>query len=807
MNTKLLLSCGAASLALTFQLATAQEDASDSDRKVLETVTVSAQQRDQNAQDVPITLQVISDKNIDILAADDIGDLDTFIPGLEVSNGSPTQPRYSIRGVTTSDFGVGTDPAVGVYVDGIYSARSGASLLAFNDVERIEVVKGPQGTLYGRNSAAGAVAITTRKPSDKFEAEIGARVGEFNKRRLEGLINVPLSDTVAVRVNAVVNKRDGLFEDAATGQDYRTEDNWAVRGAVRWDLTPNLRAILTYTHDELDQDARPAIGLVTLPTAPGTPSLPADPATYINPFTAPILNDVVGNSEKRNLDEATLNVSYDLGEMVLTSLTSYRTFSTNNREDEDGTNRIETYFDTNNREWNDSYYQEFRLSGETGRFNWIAGTSYYNETADQRSDTFTYTDTINTILGNIGAGTPLSDIENFVLIPNDIPISLLGHGWSEDMINSGDFNAFAVFGDVIWAATDRLNLTAGLRYTRDEKTFSWLNGPRSAPEFDAALQALDDLGILGLVGASPDDFAFDIIFDLSSLTGVPCDNGVTVAEGVKCESSDSWSNVSPRFVADYKLTDDILLFGSYAKGYKAGGFNSVEVASNFDNEDVTNYEFGVKSTFPSANLLVNVSYFQYTYNDKQAISLVLLPGATVPQYVVETSDEEASGFDLETRWTPTDALSFFGNAQYIDVTYKDRVNRSGTDLSGEPTGVPEWSFAIGANYVLDLANHGDLEFSIAHAYEGECRSNSEALAQGGCSGAYSFDVGGAKERTDVRVFWRDNSGHYQVGGFVNNLFDNQYVDGINNLTTDTLGTPFTITTEPQIWGVDFKWIY
>ncbi len=807
MNNRLLLTCGIATIAFAAQLASAQEESAETSTRVLEKVTVSAQQRDQDAQDVPITLQVVTADNIDILAADDIGDLDAFVPGLEVSNGSPTQPRYSIRGVSTSDFGVGTDPAVGVYVDGIYSARSGASLLAFNDVERIEIIKGPQGTLFGRNSAAGAVSITTKKPSDEFEAEVGVRVGEYSKRRVEGLLNVPISDTFAVRLNGVINQRDGIFKDAVTGQDYKTEDNWAVRGALRWDLTSKLRAILTYTHDELDQDARPAIGLVALPPAPGTPPIPADPSTYINPFTAAINNDVVNNSERRNLDEAVLDVTYDLGPMTLTSLSSYRTFSTNNREDEDGTNRIETYFDTNNREENESYYQEFRLSGETGPLNWIVGTSYFSEQANQRSDSFTYTDTVNTTLGNIGFGTPFSDIENFVLIPNGIPVSLLGLGWSEDMINSGDFNAFAVFSDVIWAATDRLNLTAGVRYTHDEKSFTWLNGPRVAPELDAALQALDEMGILGLIGSSPDDFAFDLVFDINSLAGVPCDNGVTVAEGVTCELDDSWSNVSPRFVADYKLTDDVLLFGSYAKGYKAGGFNSVEVASRFDNEDVTNYEFGVKSTFPSLGLLLNASYFQYTYNDKQAISLVQLPGSNVPQYVVETSDEGAKGLDFEARWSATDALSFFGNAQYIDSTYKRRVTRSGDDLSGEPTGEPEWSFALGANYVVDLADQGDVEFSIAHAYRGECRTNSESLAQGGCSGLYSFKVGGPQERTDIRAFWRSENEHYQVGAFVNNLFDNQYVDGINNLTSATLGTPFTILTEPRIWGADIKWIY
>lgn len=802
------LAMGTATLALMAPLATAQDDDDASADRVLGTVTVTAQQREQNLQDVPITLQVIGADDIEKLAADDIGDIDVFIPGLNVSNGSPTQPRYSIRGISTSDFGVGTDPAVGIYVDGVYAARSGASLLAFNDVERIEVIKGPQGTLFGRNSAAGAVSVTTRKPGDQFEAEVGARVGEFNKRRVEGLVNIPISDTVAVRLNGVFNQRDGIFDDAVTGEDYKREDNWAVKGALRWDLTANTQAILSYTHDELDQDARPAIGIVAIPDAPGQPPVPTETNTYLNPFNVPIRNDVIGNSERRELDEVVLSVTHDVGNVTLSSLTSYRTFDTNNLEDEDGTNRIDLYFDTNNVESNKSFYQEFRAAGDTGPFNWVVGTSYYDEQADQRSNTFTFTDTVNTTLGNIGLGTPFTDLEFGLLVPFDVPATLLGHGWSEDMINTGDFQAFAVFGDVIWEATDKLSLTAGVRYTKDEKSFSWLNGPRIAPELDATLLALEESGVLGMAGASPADFGFDLVFDLNSLAGVPCDNGVTIAEGVTCSLNDDWTDVSPRFVADYKVNDDILLFASYAKGYKAGGFNSVEVGSRFDNEDVTNYEVGIKSTFPEANVRLNASAFQYVYNDKQAVRLVADAGGSgVPQYLVETSDEEAFGLDVQLDWAPLESLFFFSNAQYIDATFKDRITRTGDDLSGEPNGEPEWSYAVGGSYTHDLANNGEIEFLVSHAYTGERRCNSESLAQGDCLGFAAFAVGESEERTDVRTYWRSEGGHYQVGAFVTNLFDNQYVNGVNNLTTATLGTPFVSLTEPQTWGIDVKWVY
>ena len=806
-TARLALLTSAGIVALGMATASAQDEPPETTR-TMDTVLVTAQQREQNLQEVPITLQVLSADTLSTLAADNMGDIDAFVPGLEISDGSPTQPSYKIRGIQTSDFGVGTDPAVGIYVDGIYAARTGASLLAFNDVERIEVIKGPQGTLFGRNSAAGAVSITTRKPSDEFEAEVGVRLGEYNKRRFEGLLNLPVNDKVAVRLNGVMNKRDGIYTNAADGQDLAYEDNWAVKGALRWDITGDTRAIITYTHDELDQDARPAIGIVPVPAAPGLPAYPADESTYLNPLKVKIYNDAINSGEARQLDELNLAVTHDIGGITLSSTTSYRTFDTNNREDEDGTNRKEVYFDTNNVESNESFYQEFRATGETGSLNWVVGASYYDESADQRSDTFAYTDTINTVLGNLGLGTPFSDIDNFVLIPFGIDARLLGNGWTEDMINHGDFKAYAAFADVIWNATDKLSLTGGVRYTKDKKSFSWLNNPRSAPELDATLAALDEMGILGLVGASPADFQFDLVFDMSGLAGVPCDNGVTVAEGVTCELNDDWSNISPRFVVDYKLADNILLFASYAKGYKAGGFNSVEQASRFDNEDVTNYEAGIKSTFPSLGVLVNASVFQYTYNDKQSISLVTgVNGSNVSQYVVATSDEEAYGIDLQAEWAPTDELSFFGNAQYIDATYKDNITRSGLDLSGEPTGEPEWSFALGGQYTLDLKGNGEVEFSLSHAYSGERRCNASSDAQGTCLGYAAFSVGKAQERTDIRTFWTAESGSYQVGAFVKNLFDNRYVTSVNNITASTQGTPFVNITDPQLWGVDFKYVY
>jgi len=764
----------------------------------IEEVVVTAQQRTQSLQEVPIAMQVVDSDLINDVAAENMGDLNGFVPGLVVSATSPTQPRYQIRGIQTGDFGVGTDPAVGVYVDGIYAARSGASLLAFNDIERIEVLKGPQGTLFGRNSAAGAISIVTNQPANEFDSLLRVRFGQYGKQYYEGMINTPITDSLALRMNGVYNKSDGWLKDAATGENLWPEKNWAGRAALRWDMSDKTSATLAWDHDNLDQLARPAIGIV--PVQSGV-AYPADPATFLDPRKAPIYNDALGNEESRKLDQATLFIDHSFAGAEFRSSTAWRQFDTVNREDEDGTNLIATYFDTANIEHNKSFYQEFKLSGVTDRFDWVGGVSYYNEKADQVSDTHTFTDGIDTLGTNLGiwaaAGLPfpLYGGTSAILAANGIPVSMLGLPWREAMYNHGDFEAVAAFGDVIWHVNDRMNLTVGARFTRDTKEFTWKNGPHETPELDQIVAGLEQAGFFdpSVFPIPPETYRLqDIVFTAD-----------TAATGLTRKNT--WSDVSPRFVLDYKVAPDVMMFGSVAKGYKAGGYNSVEVGSQFANEDVWNAEFGVKSQLPDAGLTLNASTFYYIYNDKQAISLVDdVNGSDVPQYVVDTSDEQAWGVDVEAQWKATANLMLFANAEYIDATYKNNVTRGDDplDLSGQPTGEPYLNAALGASYGWTLGNLGGLDLSGRYAYRGESRCNDDSVRQGTCDLQSSFKLGEATQRLDLRLAWTSTNQKYGVAAYVTNVLDDQYVTGVNNITTDTFGTPFTLISEPRMWGVE-----
>ena len=773
-------------------------------------VVVTAQRRSQNLQDVPITIQVVTNESIQRLAADNFGEIANFVPGLVVSADSPTQPHYQLRGIGASDFGVGTDPAVGVYLDGVYASRSGAALLTFNDVERIEVLRGPQGTLLGRSSAAGAISIITKKPTDIAEGSVDVRIGNEGKKRVEGMLNTPITDGMALRFNFVSNRADGFIKDSATGQNLNPEKNWASRLAFRWDITSNTKLSIAWNHDDINQLARPPIALAPAATA-GTVTYSPNPeftgAGLSNPFTVEIFDDAVGNAETRKFDDFVVNVEHQFGDISLQSTTDWRQFRTLNREGETGTNKLATYFDTANIEHNHAWYQEFRLQGKTKAADWVVGASYSSEHAQQASETNTYTDTVDTVLQNVGAAGPggLFGSTSAALAQFGVPISLLGLPWQETMYDDGRFKSLGVFGDVIWHLTDTVNLTTGVRYSHDSKEYTWLAPGRVAPGLDAALSQLNQLGIFTAIGVPESTYNFNLVFPEGALQNVPF------------TATGSWTNFSPRVVIDYRINPNTMVYISVAKGFTPGGFDSVSINGKYDNESVWNYEAGIKATIPDAHLLIDASVYHYDYKNKQALVLSTLPGSFVPEYNVSTSNQKATGVDLELRWQPASSVTLGLTAAYIDSKYTKYTSAAllqyysavGTadptasaNLAGQPTGEPTLSFAATIDFVVPLDNNGSLNFFVGQSYRGATRCNSESQATLSCLPAAPFSYGQAQNTTDARIGWRSASSKWGVSLYGTNLFDRRYVTGIDTITAATIGTPYALVNPPRRYGID-----
>jgi iron complex outermembrane receptor protein len=778
--------------------AAAQDEPVELDRLI-----VTAQSREQELQDVPIALQVVDQALLDDVAAEDLSDIDAFVPGLVVDGVQPTQPSFRLRGIETSDFGIGTDPAVGIYVDGVYGGRGGGVLLPFLDLERIEVLKGPQGTLFGRNTAAGAISLITRRPQDQIELRGRLRAGNYGKRYADAMWNIPTGENSALRINTLVNHSDGWFEDGATGEDLGGENAWAGRAAWQVHFGEGTTALLSWDHESLDQNGRVTTGIVPLPAFPGRPPAPADPDDYLDPRELDTFSDAA-SAEWRTFDGVTLIVDHELGWSKLTSTTSWRQYDSLNRTEEDGTDRFDLYVDSTNTESNESLYQEFKLAGSNARFDWVAGVSYFDEDAEQTSEVNTNTTAVDNIVRNLGiAPTPDGSLFGFTSMLAQsfgIPVDLTGQAWNEQFQNTLRTRSYAVFGDVIWHATDRLNLTLGLRYTRDEKDFTWLNDPRSTPGLDAQLDLLEAVGFFDAINAAGVPITRETLtFDMAFI-----DPPALANKGVLNRASKNWSDLSPRFVVDYHFNDDTMGFASLAKGYKAGGYNALQIGPAFDNEEVWNFETGIKQSLGA--FAWNGSLFYYQYDNRQSIRLVDPDPnnpTDIPRFVIDNGNLEAWGVDLDATWRVTDAFRLNFAAEWIDSTYRDYLTPNGVQLDGQPTGEPRFSASVGASYRFDLGDGGALRLSARHAYRGEGRCNDDSPSQNQCVPGMAFSTTDAQERTDARVAWTSPHGLWEVAAYGNNLFDNRYVTGLNTYGRDVLGVVGATVNEPRTYGMEF----
>jgi iron complex outermembrane receptor protein len=769
--------------------------------KTLGNITVTAQNRTQEMEQVPIALQIITADQINQLAATDLSKMSDFVPGLGVDGSQPTQPHYSLRGIGTADFGVGTEPAVGVYIDGVYAARSGGALLAFNDIQRIEVLKGPQGTLFGRNAAGGAISIVTNEPSDRFEGNATVRMGNDGERYANALLNIPINKDMALRVSVVDNQSDGWITNQANGQHYGRNDDWGSRMVYRWNVTPDTRVLLSWDHERLDQPPRPQIGIVPLSNDTNErPGFPPDPATFLNPLRAPLYNDAITAGETRHFDGSTLIIDHDFSWGSFTSTTAWRFFKTYNDMDNDGTDHVVSYLDTANIEHNNSWYQEFKLSGSNDVVDWVSGVSFYTEQARQTSQVNTNTDSLDTLAQNVdGVGLPLTEITQG-LQSFGLPYNLLGDPWREQISNDGNFKSYAAFGDLIWHLSDNLDLTTGARFTKDDKDFSWYNAPRQATAFDQTVQQLQTNTLFGIP-----------IYDLlpadaqQALTAFGSNVVFPQAVGIPVAAHNSWHDVSPRGVLSYKFTPDVMAYASVTKGYKAGGYNSLSVGSLYAPEHVMNYEAGIKMVVPEYNLLFNASAYHYRYSNLQ--SNVLNPnssGSGVPFYEVSTSDQQANGLEFEAQWQPVDGLRLNFNSAFIDATYESAISTSGVSLNGQPTGTPYFSATTGFDYTWHGVFNGDLEWNMQYAYHGPTRCNADSGIQGSCYSTPAFTIGTSQQRTDSRLDWHTPNGQWGIGLYVNNLFNQRYVLGVGNETTDVFGTPYATVTPPRTFGLEFR---
>jgi iron complex outermembrane receptor protein len=369
---------------------------------------------------------------------------------------------------------------------------------------------------------------------------------------------------------------------------------------------------------------------------------------------------------------------------------------------------------------------------------------------------------------------------------------MLGQTWQEQINNTLDAKAAAIFGDLIWHLSPQTNLTTGVRFTRDEKKFSWHNPLRIAPGLDPQLAAMPPIiQALADAGAIPPEQAAQLQFFANYLltNNIEFNNPAWYAAPVYRKKS--WSNASPRLVIDHHFDKDTMVFASATRGYQAGGFNSVSTelhGGSFDPETITNYEIGIKGRLGDSGFSYGASLFHYLFKNLQ--NTLLDHSLAIPAYVVTTSDVEATGLDLEAQWQLSRELRLYGSVELIDQKYKKHKGAGDQpDLTGQPYGTPKVNtLALGVDTLWNLGD-GRATWTLQGSYIGRTRCNTDSVQQGGCLKSPAFDVAESWTRVDTRLGWEAPSGQWGVGLIVNNLFDKQYVRFASNLSS-VVGSPY-----------------
>ena len=775
----------------------AEETAADA----TQVVVVTAQSRNQQIQNVPIAVQSLSGDALKDIGVSNLGDIDAFVPGLSIDASQATRPSIFLRGVGTQDFGIGTDSPVGVYADGVYAGKTGGSMLNFNDVKRIEVLKGPQGTLFGRNAAAGAISIVTNEPGDEKEASVLVRAGLMGMHHEEVLYNTPISDSLALRFSAIDQRDDGWAHNAYNGTRMGNDGDLGTRAALRWH-NADTSAIVSWEHEVMRASGPPVLSVTDGKIDFGSP------ATWSNPLKQQLVNDASPDFQSRTFDGVSLRVETPLPFATLTSTTAYRHFNSQNWQDNDASANPVTYLATGNLESNSTWQQEFKLSGQSDRLDWVSGVSAYRERATETENVDATTTSLDTILGHAAGVAPYATLTQLAQGVGKATgnaalqgLSLMGLPWQEGISNLGEYRAYAAYGDAIWHATSDTNLTIGGRYTHDEKSFSWYNPPRTAAALDASLAALQQAKffptLVGLKLLTAQQSAL--------LQGVVASNIEFTNPGSSAAPfavSDSWNNFSPRVVLDRHLSPDHMAYVSWSKGYQAGGFDAVNVNGHYDEEKVTNVEVGMKGQLRGIGVSYGVSVFHYDYTNLQSLTLVPASATSgIPSYQVVNSDQRATGADLDAQWKINRVWRLSGSAEYIDQTYAHYLSPTGVNLDGQPAGAPYLSASAGVTAKWP-AWDGKADFNLMYGYIGHKRCNADTSTQGTCLETGEVGAGAAQQHLDMRLGWSAPSGRWSTGLVVTNLLDKQYIS-ISTLG-QAVGSPYAYVSKPRMIALELR---
>ena len=681
-------------------------------------IIVTARKSSENIQSVPVAVTALSADDLASKQVLEVTDLARTAPSLTVSTGGtgPASIIYlAIRGQAQNSPNSLSDSSVGIYMDGVYVARPIVGNLGFLDMASAEVLRGPQGTLFGRNTTGGALNLTSNRPSNEYEGMLKVGFGNYNYQSIEGMVNAPVSDEAGIRIAGRYGKRDGYFRNNKIGYPQGSIDkDLVLRGTLVYapaesNLKFTLIGDLVRYADDGNATAVAAInpGVLSLPaygafinsefsqfvTAAQKPAFTAANSKWTDTFSRPQTGDAEIDKLQNNNDVDAIagTIEWDLGGVNIKSITAYRKSFTNDSLDLHGfpssvnpftpflPNATSAFISSYN---NKQFSQELQLSGSSGALDWQTGVYYFKESGDEQSRAF--------VLGGVAAARTLSDYSS---------------------------RSAGTYAQINYNVSDALRVTGGLRYTWDKRTID--------------RQSTDNW-------RKPDN--------LEVCTVGP--NSGKTAEAAPCSAPGSASFKYPAWTlgADYRVNDQLFLYAKTSGASMSGGFNSrfvpVPFTQQFSPEKVRDAEFGFKGDFLDRRLRTNMAFFYAKQSNVQRIVNALV-GTSLTQFVTNAGKVNAKGFEFEGTALPWGGMEMTGSLSYLDAKYVrgSRDENQGTalapvfvDRAGEPvTQAPKWTWNIGATQTFETS-FGDVSLHADYAYIADRAmdaATAKPLAQGG----------------------------------------------------------------------------
>ena len=669
----------------------------------LEEFVVTATKRERNAQELPMALTPFAEDQLEYSGVTDIRELMAISSSLFVttSQAESTGSLVRIRGIGTNSENPGFESAVGVFIDGVYRSRNTVGLNELGDVERIEVLRGPQGTLFGRNTLMGLINVVTKGPS--FEqggyGEIG--YGNYNNLRLEaGVTGGLIDDTLAGRFDMVYTQRDGFLEDIATGRDYNDRDRLFTRGQLLFEPSDETQVRIIADYTDRKEQCCAAVTLVPGPTLGLIQALGAD--ILGDPFDRKVS---VNPNRDYNDDVSEWGISgevtVDSSAASFTSLTAFRDWESSRGQDIDYTNLDIAYRDKGGYfQGFETFTQEFRVESEMEWVDWMVGLFFIREDLDYR-DALRYGSAYEPYVTGLVSSNPLSGFYSGLTNLPPGQVFQEGHGVVEDAFKQS-VESWALFSHNTFRVTEEFEITLGMRYTEETKNMDAdIKSQNSAcsPTF------LANLGGAVAAGLVPPQAA-------PTVTGLACLPFVNPFMDGKYSDSLSEERWSSTASASYHLSEDFLLFAGFSRGFKAGGFNldravlanpltgGIPSASDleFNEEVVDSFEIGGKFGLLENRATLNATVFYMDLKDYQLVSF------TGSSFLVENIEDVSSkGIELETAAKLSNEFTLRGGATYADTRYGSEIsneNLAGRQLSN----APKWTFTGSATYERNLNN-------------------------------------------------------------------------------------------------------